>query len=123
MGENINLLYVDDEPINLMLFSRVFKDYFNIITADSGSKGLEILRINPGIKIVVSDMKMPGMNGIEFIKIIKREIPGIPCFIMTGYDMDEEIKEALNIGMVKKCFKKPLDKDDILNSVMNVLGN
>jgi two-component system, response regulator, stage 0 sporulation protein F len=115
------LLYIDDEPINLQLFEIVFKNSFHIITAESGHKGMEIISKNSNISVVVSDMKMPGMNGIEFVKLAKQQLPGIPYFILTGFDMNEEIHAALQDGIIKKCFKKPLNKEEIISSVDEAL--
>ncbi|HCX99748.1 MAG TPA: two-component system response regulator, partial [Bacteroidales bacterium] len=66
MSKKISVLYVDDEPINLRLFELNFKNAFNVTTALSGFDGLEILKNNPDIPVVVSDMRMPKMDGIEF---------------------------------------------------------
>jgi two-component system, response regulator, stage 0 sporulation protein F len=121
MSVNNTLLYIDDEPINLQLFEIVFKNSFNIITAESGHKGIEIISRNSDISVVVSDMKMPGMNGIEFVKMAKQHLPSIPYFILTGFEMNEEILAALQEGVIKKCFKKPLNKEEIIISVFDAL--
>ena len=64
MADNKTILYVDDEDVNLMLFELNFKKKFNVLTALNGEKGLEILKDNNNVEVVISDMKMPGMNGI-----------------------------------------------------------
>lgn len=74
MEKQINILYVDDEQLNLQLFATVFKKKFNVITAESGLEGLEKLDKNKDICIVISDMRMPEMNGIEFINTAKKKI-------------------------------------------------
>jgi two-component system response regulator (stage 0 sporulation protein F) len=71
------LLYVDDEPLNLRLFEVNFRKKFTIRTALSGEAGLDILCREPSIPVVITDMKMPGMNGIEFIKKAKEQFPEI----------------------------------------------
>lgn len=121
MNPTIKLLYIDDEPTNLQLFKIVFKNSFNIITAESGTKGLDLITSNSNISVVVSDMKMPGMSGIEFVKRAKQQLPEIPYFILTGFDMNEEILAALQDGIIKKCFKKPLNKEEIISSVFEAL--
>jgi two-component system, response regulator, stage 0 sporulation protein F len=113
MNQKLTLLYIDDEPINLLLFERVFKQKYQVLTAVSGQVGLDVLRMNPNIKAIISDMKMPGMNGIEFIKIIKHEYPDVACFILTGYSITEEISEAIDAHLVVRYFKKPFDIDEI----------
>ena len=84
MSSKITVLYIDDEPINLMLFEEIFSQNYEIITAGSGSEGLKILQSNPLIKVVISDMKMPVMNGIDFNSKAKTEFPDIVYFILTG---------------------------------------
>ena len=122
MSEKITLLYVDDEPTNLLLFELNFNKVFDILIADSGLEGLQILRENPHIKAVISDMRMPEMNGIEFIKASKEEFSEISYFILTGYEIDEEIFEALNQGLIKKLFKKPFNKKVIEEAIKKSLN-
>lgn len=122
MSEKITLLYVDDEPTNLLLFELNFNKVFDILIADSGLEGLDILRENPHIKAVISDMRMPEMNGIEFIKASKKEFSEISYFILTGYEIDEEIFEALNQGLIKKLFKKPFNKKLIEEAIKKSLN-
>lgn len=117
MNDTVQILYVDDEPINLMLFKVNFQDSFTIHTTDSGESGLQILRLHPEIKAVISDMKMPGMNGVEFISTAKAEFPDLSCFILTGFDFSQEITEAMNRNLIIKTFSKPYDKGIIENAI------
>ncbi|HPR84329.1 MAG TPA: response regulator [Candidatus Paceibacterota bacterium] len=121
MEEKITLLYVDDEPMNLKLFEINFRKKFNVLTAESGNEGLEILKSNSEIIIVISDMKMPGMNGIEFIKKAKINFPKIRYFILTGFDITEEIADALNERLIHKYFRKPFNIREIEESIMEFL--
>lgn len=66
------ILYVDDDPLNIELFVLNFEHKYAILTAISGQEGLEILRKNPAIRLVISDMMMPNMNEIEFIAQAKK---------------------------------------------------
>ena len=75
MSKQITILYVDDEPINLMLFEACFNDKYTVICAESGQEALDIMEQNPNITAVISDMKMPEMNGIEYIKFAKAKYP------------------------------------------------
>jgi response regulator RpfG family c-di-GMP phosphodiesterase len=117
MGSVVNVLYVDDEPLNLFLFSSVFKNIYNVMTAESGFTGLDMIVKNKSINVVIADMKMPGMNGIEFIERAREMIPGLDCFIMTGYDVTPEIQKSIDIGLVKQYFRKPMDKNEIISSI------
>jgi two-component system response regulator (stage 0 sporulation protein F) len=113
MNEKPKILYVDDESINLQLFKIIFSRKYEVLLAVNGMKGTEILDDNNDIAVVISDMNMPGMNGIEFIKRSKAKYPMISYFILTGYEITNEIQEALNDGSIIKYFRKPLDRIEI----------
>ena len=115
------LLYVDDEPLNLMLFNLNFRKRFDVITAESGYIGLEILKFNDGMDVVISDMKMPGMSGTDFIRAAKRDYPDVPYFILTGFDITDEIAMALKEGLIHKYFRKPFNMRDMEESINKVL--
>jgi len=115
--EHVCVLNVDDEPINRMLFQSVFKNKYRVLTAESGSSGLEILQDNRNIDVVISDMKMPGMNGIEFINKARELFPEKSYFILTGFDITPEIQKSLDTGSICKCFRKPLNMKEIEESI------
>ncbi|MBU8891747.1 MAG: response regulator [Bacteroidales bacterium] len=121
MDEKVTLLYVDDEPINLRLFDLNFKKKFNVLTAESGAEGLEQLKGNPQIVVVISDMKMPGMSGIDFIRLAKKDFPHVRFFILTGFDITEEIADALNERLIHKYFRKPFNLKEIETSIQEFL--
>jgi len=121
MNQTPTLLYVDDEPLNVTLFEINFQKKYAIRTALSGEKGLDILRSEPSIAVVISDMKMPGMNGIEFIRKAKENFPEIVFFILTGYEITEEITRALEEKLIHKYFKKPFLMKDMETAILEVL--
>jgi two-component system response regulator (stage 0 sporulation protein F) len=121
MNDTITLLYVDDEPLNLQLFAYNFKSMFDVRTAESGDAGLEMLRKEPSVSIVISDMKMPGMNGIEFIKKAKELSPNIICFILTGFDITDEILFALQEELIHQYFRKPFSMKEVEKAIMGAL--
>jgi response regulator RpfG family c-di-GMP phosphodiesterase len=121
MDNKITLLYVDDEVLNLTLFKHNFKKEYDVLTAESGEEGLSILKENNSISAVISDMKMPGMNGVEFIRTAKNMFPEISYFILTGFDINEEIADALNEKVIEKYFRKPFNKREIKTSLDEVL--
>ena len=121
MEKRINVLYVDDEQLNLDLFALVFKKKFNVIKAISGIEGLEKLEQHKDITIVISDMKMPEMNGIEFIRKAKTNYKNLKCFILTGYEITDEIADALEEKLINKYFKKPFNSKEIENTINEVI--
>nr|WP_319270754.1 response regulator [uncultured Draconibacterium sp.] len=110
MNNKPKILYVDDEELNITVFQLTFSKYFEVLTADSGKKGMEIFQNDPDIKFVISDMKMPEMNGLEFIRKIKNECQHIPCSILSGYKQSPEILSALNNGEIVGYQLKPFNK-------------
>jgi len=123
MKQNVTLLYVDDEPINLTLFEFNFKSKYKIITAESGDEGLAKLSKEDEIIVVISDMKMPGMNGIEFIKKARQEHSRIAYFILTGFDINSEISDALSKKIIHKYFRKPFDMNEIDSAICEAVIN
>lgn len=119
MSSNIKVLYVDDESINLMLFRANFKKKFDVITGESGNEGLLLLKNNPDTKVVISDMKMPGMSGIEFIRKAKKDYPYVSFYILTGFDITDEISQALEEKLIHKYFKKPFNINEIELAIKN----
>ena len=120
MNYKTTLLYLDDEPINLYIFEINFKKNYNVITCKSGFEGLSKLEENPDIEIVISDMNMPGMNGLEFIKKAKEKVPAIIFYILTGYEITPEIRKALDEKLVSRYFRKPLNAEEIRSSIDQV---
>jgi two-component system response regulator (stage 0 sporulation protein F) len=117
MSDKQTILYVDDEPENLLLFEINMVDHFTVLTAKSGEIGLEILDQNPQISLIFSDMKMLKMNGLEFISLAKVKRPDIPCFIITGFDITDEISEALTNKTIVNYFRKPYKPKILLEKI------
>ena len=115
INNKITVLYVDDEPINLELFQMSFRNSFNVLIAESGHSGLNVLKDSEKIQVVISDMKMPEMNGIEFIKKAKKIYDNIYYLILTGFEINDEIRDSLKSGLIKGYFQKPLNKNEKIN--------
>ncbi len=125
--KNITLLYVDDEEVNLFLFKKSFESKYSILTATSGGNGLEVLKGHADeIIVVISDMRMPLMNGVEFIKKARALHDNIVYFILTGFEYNDEIDEALSTNLIQKFFTKPFNYkeiDEAINQVIQQMGN
>ncbi|MFN8207327.1 MAG: response regulator [Bacteroidales bacterium] len=120
--EKVKILYVDDEPINLQLFEANLKRDYQVFTAEGGVKGLEILDSNKDILVVVSDMKMPRMNGMEFIHLAISRFPQVRYYILTGFDITDEIQDAIQRGVIQKYFRKPFNIKEIGAELGRVAG-
>ncbi len=86
-------------------------------------EGLTKLCSEDEIIVVISDMKMPGMNGIEFIKKARVSHSKIVYFILIGFDINSEISEALSNNIIHKYFRKPFDMHDIDVAIKEDVGN
>ncbi len=117
MSEKIKILYIDDEPMNIQIFKISFSKKYDIITGFSGDEGLKLLERNPEIDVVISDMKMPEMNGVEFLKKAKKIFPDKKYYILTGFDIVKEIQSAIDSKIIIKCFKKPININKIVSSI------
>ena len=115
------ILYVDDEFINLQLFEINLSRKYCVYTACDGLVALDILEKNPDIKVVISDMRMPIMTGIEFIKKAKTKFKTIKYYILTGFDITQEIEEAINSGLIVKYFRKPFNLDEIDGEINKII--
>ena len=78
------ILFVDDEHAVLEAMQRSFRRRFDVVTAGGGAAGLEILQADPSIAVVISDMRMPGMDGAEFLAAVSERYPNVPCILLTG---------------------------------------
>ncbi len=122
MKQSVTILYVDDEPINLMLFEALFKNSYQVILANSGMEALKMLTEKPDIHVIISDMKMPGMNGLEFISKARMLFPDVLYFILTGYEITPEIQKSLETGMIAEYFQKPFNMKSIDNQITKRLS-
>lgn len=113
METNRKIIYVDDEQINLELFKINFRNDFEVFIADSALKGLDILAQNNDINVIVSDLKMPHMNGLEFIERIKTENPSKVCILLTAFMESDVMLKAINNELIFRYIMKPWRKDEI----------
>ena len=101
------ILCVDDEQNILNSLKRLLrKEQFKLLTTTSGREGLELLTQND-VQIVISDQRMPEMNGTEFLKEVKVLYPDIIRIILTGHTDVDTISNSINEGHIYKFFLKP----------------
>ncbi len=122
MSSNAKILYVDDEPINLQLFEINFLGKFDILTAENGYDGLDTLKSNPDIMVVISDMKMPKMDGLNFIRKAKAIYQDKKFCILTGFEISSDIQQALDSGLILKYFSKPFNIQEIDTALSSALN-
>lgn len=112
-----NLLHVDDERANLVVFKAAFCKHFNILEAESGMHALELLRTNE-VSVLVADHRMPEITGVELCEIVKREYPHIIRMILTGYTDSDAMMEAINKGQVYSFITKPWERQTLLPALL-----
>lgn len=110
------ILYVDDEPINVELFRLNFEKEYNVFTALSAIDGIELMK-DENIYVIISDLKMPVMNGMEFIEEIKSISPEKVCIILTAYTEPDIIIKGLNEETVFRYMVKPWKKKDLKKAI------
>jgi len=116
------LLVVDDEENIIRSLRRLFRqEPFNVITANSGTQGLEVLA-KQSVAVILSDQRMPGMIGSDFLKIVKDRYPNTIRIVMSGYTELESITSAINDGAVFKFLLKPWDDEKILAHIRDAFS-
>ena len=113
MGNERKILYVDDEPINRLIFAKLMGKTYTVLTAEGGAQGLELLASDPDIYWVVTDMSMPAMTGLEMVQQARVEFPDKKYFMLSGYAINPEIQKALDAGLLLQYFTKPADFEQI----------
>ncbi len=111
-----SILYVDDEPDNLLAFKAVFRRQYTIFSAQSAEEALKILR-SEAIDLIISDQRMPHTTGVAFFEQIRVEFPEPIRIILTGYSDVQAIVDAINKGKVYHYITKPWKMDE-LNVIM-----
>lgn len=116
------ILYVDDEEINLELLQLTFMNDLEVITAKSAKDGLKILESHHDIQVVISDLKMPVMNGLDFIKEIKQKYENKVCMLLTGFMESEIMMEGFNKELIFRYLMKPWKKDALMEAILQALN-
>ena len=118
---SFTLLIVDDEPNVIKSVKRLlFETDYKILTAESGEKGLTMFEGNE-IDLVISDYRMPGMNGVEFLREVRERYPDTIRLILSGYADVAAVVEAINDGQVYKFISKPWNDQELLTTIMRAL--
>jgi putative two-component system response regulator len=120
MNKKYNLLLVDDEKDNLQLLARTLRNNNNLFMASSGFEALEILNANK-IDLIISDQKMPQMDGIEFLKKAFELQPESIRILITAYADSNILIDAINTGKIYMYIKKPWNPNEVLNVVGKAL--
>lgn len=115
------ILVIDDEPvIRDLLFDVLSRRGYTVDTAEDGAIGLKKAKTKQ-YAVVFTDIRMPGMNGVEVYKKLKTISPQSRVIVMTGYGLEEMIQEALDLGAFADV-KKPFDLELIYGLVQRAVA-
>ena len=112
------ILYVDDEPENLRIFELTFRSEFEIITAADATAGLEVLSQRP-VALVLSDHRMPGMTGVEFLSAVHELDEATIRILVTAYGDVATLESAINSGSIYRFVPKPWSPEDMRVTLRN----
>ncbi len=109
------LLVDDEEAFVTTLAERLEKRGFAVQAVGSGEEAVQVVETDPP-QVVVLDLKMPGMNGIEALKYIMNISPGLPVLLLTGYGSTEEGIKGMQLGACDYLMK-PLNIDELIDKM------
>ncbi len=106
------ILFVDDQPSLLNAMARHFESRYDVHTAIGGKIGLEMID-GRAFAVVVSDMQMPGMDGIEFLQHVRERAPDTIRVMLTSNDDQQTAVDAVNEGAVFRFLNKPCQAEEL----------
>jgi len=117
-GAPVGILFVDDEMNVLQSLKRLLLDEnYTVLTANSGEEALEVLRNNPDIGLIVSDQRMPGMKGAEFLEKAREMLPDAVRMLLTGYADLNAVADAINKGGANRYITKPWNDEELIQVI------
>lgn len=117
------VLFVDDEENIIKALRRLFGDEdLEVLTAISGEEGLRLVQGCDHLAVVVSDQRMPGMSGVEFLEQVREMAPDVIRMVLTGYADINAAMGAINRGGAYRYLTKPWVDEDLVRDVMDAVG-
>ena len=114
------ILIVDDEPDNLALLRRTFRSKYDVLTATNGKEALEVVNEKgDNISLIVSDQKMPVMQGTEFLAEVNEKYPDIIKMLLTGHSDIDILVDSINKCNLFQYIFKPFEPEELLMTVQS----
>ena len=114
------ILVVDDErKVGILVARLLDRNGYGVIHADSGEEALSLALSEETLDLVLADINMPGLNGLDLDAALLRSRPGLPVIFMTGIDRDSTICKALRDST--EFLAKPFSENELVNAVRRVL--
>lgn len=126
MNSDLNILLIEDDHIEVMKFDRTLtklNSKHNLIKCNNGEQAIRVLRNGLTPDIILLDLNMPKLNGIEFLKLLKEDerLRYIPTIILTTSNNQRDLKECYEIGIAGYIIK-PLKYEDYVRKIDNLLA-
>lgn len=116
------IMIVDDEPANLRVLARLFRQDYQVVTAESAAEALTLLQTHD-VALLISDQRMPETTGIELMKQTVALRPQMVKILLTGYTDVEALIESINSGLVYRYLTKPWNNEDLRVTVRRALDH
>jgi two-component system, probable response regulator PhcQ len=121
MPENDTILIVDDEPHVISALKRGLQEEpYRVTGSSDGAEALQLME-KQSFKVVISDEKMPGMDGAEFLARVKERYPGTVRIMLTGHASIQATMRAVNSGEIYRFFTKPWDEIELKLAIRSAL--
>jgi response regulator RpfG family c-di-GMP phosphodiesterase len=111
------ILFVDDDAEILAGFQRSLRKEFKIDTAEGGRAALALIRSRSPYAVVISDMRMPGMNGVEFLTDLEKAAPDTVRIMLTGNADQKTARDAVNQGHIFRFLTKPCPPEELVQAL------
>ncbi len=118
MTQKTTILIVDDEVRSLESLERILEDDFNILTAENTIEAEKILQTE-WVQIILCDQRLPGLTGVEFLKLVRHKWPNIVRMIISGYTDSQDIISALNDAGIYQYITKPWQPESLIHLLKN----
>ena len=125
VAEARKVLVVDDEPdVQVMFEQRMRREVragtYELFFAQSGHEALEVLHENPGIRLILTDLNMPGMNGMELLGVLGESWPEVQSIVVSAYGDPQRMDEARERG-AQAFVVKPVDFSELKEMLLSSL--
>lgn len=120
-GQEISVLYVDDEENNLVAFKATFRRDFKVFTALSAADAKNILAENQ-IHVLITDQRMPVTTGSELLAQAVLDYPDQIRILLTGYSDIDALKDAINLGQIYCYLQKPWNEVELRDTIIKAFN-
>lgn len=121
-GPQTILVVDDEEDIRHVLRDTIeaYIDGVQVMTAANGNEALKLLK-DTNVELIITDYKMPGMNGLQFLEAARRLVPNVPRILITAYPDLELAVKAINEEHISSFIPKPLTRENVVQTVSSIL--